>query len=266
MAASSSQAPDVGISAKVLLLSGGLNDGIVMRVKENKLWKEKVQQHFQRLREAREPQAIKVLVCHDGFGVGSHRDATYMKQCLKDLLEIHTHVLDFTFKSPKERILSMLENTDVFYLAGGHKAEITSMFKQYQEFWQVLRNRIMHGNVFFIGACGGAMAAGRFWTPPVGEEVGMLNLLAGVNVGVEEEQYASTVEKLYVHLSPRHVGLVFDGEAQAIYILKRGVYVHAKDTEARDLERGVFLIITRVENEGGGGEANAPYLGHGFPS
>ena len=103
-----------------------------------------------------------------------------------------------------------MQYCNFFFLAGGHQKDVTALFRDFKPQFHVLRTLIMTGQVFYIGNCGGAMAAGQCWTPPTVNvpTVGMLNLLQNVDVGVDEPAYARMAPKPYIHLTPRVAALL----------------------------------------------------------
>ena len=121
-----------------------------------------------------------------------------------------------------------MKQCDVFFLTGGNEKEMVDMFVNSQPQLQVLRDLIVSGSVCFIGGCGGAMAAGQFWTPPpenASPPIRMLNLLNNVDVGVDEPDYAAYARKTltpYIHLTQRVAALVCGGETSAIFIQRNG--------------------------------------------
>ena len=153
-----------------------------------------------------------------------------------------------------------MQYCDFFFLAGGHEKDITALFREFKPQFHVLRTLIMTGHVFYIGACGGAMAAGQFWTPPTVnassavEKVGMLNLIQNVDVGVDESAYASTAPEPYIHLTPRVAALVFHDDARAIYIKKSGSIGNGFETEAlqRNLDMARAQLWRRASGSSSG--------------
>lgn len=115
-----------------------------------------------------------------------------------------------------DRNRGMMQHSDIFYLAGGHEPTITALFRNFEPQLQVLRTLITTGQVFYIGGCGGAMAAGQFWTPRTTENVEMLKLLPNVDVGVDESAYALLAPEPYIHLTPRVAALIVHDDVSAI--------------------------------------------------
>ena len=166
----------------ILLLPGGLNEKVIEKITADELWQRRDRPVLNSLAPKRaRTQDPRVLLCHDGFGKNSERDAKWQTTFLKRLLGEKTDVRTFSFYD-NDADFRLVEHCDYFYLAGGHEPQMTALFKIYNLQFQYLRTLILTRHVFYIGGCGGAMAAGRFWTPPTGENIEMLNLFQDVDV------------------------------------------------------------------------------------
>ena len=145
------------------------------------------------------------------------------------------HVVDvkvFTFYD--KDYIRLIGSADVFFMSGGNEDNMIKLFKENRTEMQAVRDLATNGGIY-IGSCGGAMAAGKFWTPSSTRsngEVEMLNLFDGVDVGVDEPDYAAQTSKPYIHLTDRTGALVVGKEWSAIYITKGGSCKNADETRA----------------------------------
>ena len=88
-----------------------LNEKVIEKINEDEVWRRRVQPELRaRLREP------MVLLCYDGFGKGTERNARWTTQFLKDLLGQSTDVRTFSFRVlDTERNCRMMQFCDFFF-------------------------------------------------------------------------------------------------------------------------------------------------------
>ena len=103
-------------TVRALILSRGLNEQVVKKVAQDKLWHNEVLPHLEdRIRKDRQqPRELRVLFCDDGYGKNAQKQRPWAKEMLQKLFS-WCHVVDvrfFTFYD-KDNI-KMIGRADVF--------------------------------------------------------------------------------------------------------------------------------------------------------
>ena len=130
-----------------------------------------------------------VLYCDDGFGEGTEKDRADTQTQLKKFFAFCGDVVVkyMSFYHTKD-IENLVMSADVFCMNGGNENEMIKLFQEQGEKLAVLRRFTSEGGLY-VGCCGGAMAAGKFWAPSSARsngEVPMLDIIKGAYCAVDE--------------------------------------------------------------------------------
>ena len=111
---------------------------------------------------------LKVLICQDGRRVACSAQHTTEATLLTKLLgrQVAVHFKDFSFKGESTMSDEIFCQAHVMFFCGfgrGRDAERVELLKAMQRSREVsarLQDRVLKGQLLYIGVCGGAMAAG----------------------------------------------------------------------------------------------------------
>ena len=146
--------------ARALLVPGGLNEALVTRVVNQPL-RQQVKPKYE------SNQIVYALVCEDARAdtLEGPRVEKYLRDyLLKSDLDMHSGTLEVVRVDVNlPTIHDHVDRCDIFYMCGGDRIKFEELFNRHPDVMRHLAKQICSGKLLYIGSCGGAIIAGRFY-------------------------------------------------------------------------------------------------------